>query len=629
MWESWAARRVALQLAVLLSVGFSLGVVTSRQHDPSPSVGVGVTTGVATIPGLAETRIARPTYASVDNKLVSGFAMQTDTVHHEEGEGVHHAHKLATDAPLRPRRDPNAVFVAIGGGSTTYRVRLGIEQLPVLTFLAQGVLNTASPGYYYVLYIAHDYNDRIYSVPENREKLRETLGKMAASRPDIDLQITFVSCEHTGKPSWAHNDAMTAAFFDGAEYFYRINDDTRMTTPGWTEGFINTLVKMKPTNVGVVGPSFSEGHTGILTHDFVHRTHFFIFDGMYYPRDLPAWYSDEWMTKVYDHHGRMVKVKDISVKHDMKFGTRYDPRSKDKGIMDRLIASSVIVLEAWIQSHPEGLTLEDEARFMEAMETAAPSPSPSPSPAPPTAAPAVGEKKVVSISLYGSDPRYTTGAVRNAELVSTVFPGWTLRCYHDNTVPQEIMDKLRDLGVELVERDPELPGMFWRFQVASDPTVDRYIVRDSDSRLTAREKAAVDEWVASGKAWHVMRDHPSHSNYAMSGGLWGATHAAIPDMVDRLKAAEGYRTGGYMEDMNFLNKHIWPIAKEDVFAHDAFSCTKWGGGHPFPTPREGNEHVGAVYDVHDRRRAGDDAIIARKLPEPEPCRTPPSPGSAQ
>jgi len=31
-------------------------------------------------------------------------------------------------------------------------------------------------------------------------------------------------------------------------------------------------------------------------------------------------------------------------------------------------------------------------------------------------------------------------------------------------------------------------GMFWRFMVASDPTVDRYIIRDSDSRLNARER---------------------------------------------------------------------------------------------------------------------------------------------
>jgi hypothetical protein len=31
-------------------------------------------------------------------------------------------------------------------------------------------------------------------------------------------------------------------------------------------------------------------------------------------------------------------------------------------------------------------------------------------------------------------------------------------------------------------------GMFWRFMVASDSTVDRYIVRDVDSRLNARDR---------------------------------------------------------------------------------------------------------------------------------------------
>ena len=33
-----------------------------------------------------------------------------------------------------------------------------------------------------------------------------------------------------------------------------------------------------------------------------------------------------------------------------------------------------------------------------------------------------------------------------------------------------------------------IAGMFWRFLVADDPTVDRYIIRDSDSRLNARER---------------------------------------------------------------------------------------------------------------------------------------------
>ena len=61
--------------------------------------------------------------------------------------------------------------------------------------------------------------------------------------------------------------------------------------------------------------------------------------------------------------------------------------------------------------------------------------------------------------------------------------------------------------------------MFWRFLVAGqfkcqarleeltlidlcsvdDPEVQRYIVRDTDSRLNARERFAVEEWITSGR----------------------------------------------------------------------------------------------------------------------------------
>jgi len=52
--------------------------------------------------------------------------------------------------------------------------------------------------------------------------------------------------------------------------------------------------------------------------------------------------------------------------------------------------------------------------------------------------------------------------------------------------------------------------MLWRFSVAGDDSVDRYIVRDVDSRLNARERFAVEEWIVSGNPLHLMRDHPYH-----------------------------------------------------------------------------------------------------------------------
>lgn len=43
--------------------------------------------------------------------------------------------------------------------------------------------------------------------------------------------------------------------------------------------------------------------------------------------------------------------------------------------------------------------------------------------------PASREKRVVSYGLYGANPKYTLGAVRNAELVHVYFPGWVCTIY--------------------------------------------------------------------------------------------------------------------------------------------------------------------------------------------------------
>ena len=126
-------------------------------------------------------------------------------------------------------------------------------------------------------------------------------------------------------------------------------------------------------------------------------------------------------------------------------------------------------------------------------------------------------------------------------------------------------------------------------------------------------KTAVDEWVASKKAFHVMRDHPSHSNFAMSGGMWCATGQAVPDIKERLHQHQMDKT--YLQDMNFLNAVIWPIARQSLIQHDSFSCERFGGGLPFPTKRNGFEHVGSVY-IGGKMRQGDVDILKKSSP---PC----------
>lgn len=75
---------------------------------------------------------------------------------------------------------------------------------------------------------------------------------------------------------------------------------------------------MAPHNVGVVGPRHVGGNEVILTYDFTHATHVDVF-GFYYPRELPGWYADNWITRVYEP-GRSRKINSVVVRHTMALG---------------------------------------------------------------------------------------------------------------------------------------------------------------------------------------------------------------------------------------------------------------------------------------------------------------------
>jgi len=60
----------------------------------------------------------------------------------------------------------------------------------------------------------------------------------------------------------------------------------------------------------------------------------------------------------------------------------------------------------------------------------------------------------------------------------------------------------------------------WRFEAIDYTNVEIMLSRDTDSRFLLREKLAVDEWLNSDKIFHIMRDHPYHTELIM-GGMFG------------------------------------------------------------------------------------------------------------
>ena len=126
--------------------------------------------------------------------------------------------------------------------------------------------------------------------------------------------------------------------------------------------------------------------------------------------------------------------------------------------------------------------------------------------------------KVISYSLWGSNPTYTIGAIRNAEIAKELFPDWKCIFYCFSTVPLDTIEHLKSFSnveIRMVSDEGDNRGAFKRFLPSMDSDVEYYMCRDTDSRLSLREKYAVEGWINSDKDFHIMRDHPYHGALIM------------------------------------------------------------------------------------------------------------------
>jgi hypothetical protein len=206
--------------------------------------------------------------------------------------------------------------------------------------------------------------------------------------------------------------------------------------------------------------------------------------------------------------------------------------------------------------------------------------------------------RYISYSLWGDNELYNIGMVKNAEQVPKIYSGWQMIVYHDNSVPKETLSVLEDLNVKLVNVDGHTHGMFWRFFASDLVDCEYAIFRDGDSRLSIREKMAVDEWIDSGKTIHVMRDHPAHqipygnNSLGILGGMWGIKGNTIP-MKDSIENFSKNKTMGYGIDQTFL-KTIYNVFENDRCTHDDFFEKK-----PFPIKRENGRFIGERMNIND------------------------------
>ncbi|KAK7078791.1 hypothetical protein SK128_005990 [Halocaridina rubra] len=157
------------------------------------------------------------------------------------------------------------------------------------------------------------------------------------------------------------------------------------------------------------------------------------------------------------------------------------------------------------------------------------------------------------------------------------YPGWLMRVYHNT--PEDDVEGIQFMcnmycdfpQVDMchIQRLPELGnlsqrgavGRTWRFAVLGDPTVSAFMCRDSDSLIIEREMAAVNQWLSSGKSFHVMRDHTHHPQLMLA-GLWGGRNKDLGmtrKMLDDMFSQPPKYHKTY--DQELLASYVWPHIK--------------------------------------------------------------------
>jgi hypothetical protein len=213
--------------------------------------------------------------------------------------------------------------------------------------------------------------------------------------------------------------------------------------------------------------------------------------------------------------------------------------------------------------------------------------------------------KIIAYSLFGDNPKYLIGALENVKGQKEFYPDWTCRFYIHKDVNKNIIRRLKkDAEVVIMKEVPvtsplHWPGCWWRLHVLKDNTVDRFISRDTDSRLTYRERMIVKEWEESGLEFHIIRDHNSHGCKILT-GMFGATKEFI-QRIDYDKLVIEFERMNYnclwSDDQEFLKLMIYPLIKSSSMIHDDRQTFRNEQSRKINYPKIDNHFIGETINV--------------------------------
>lgn len=166
--------------------------------------------------------------------------------------------------------------------------------------------------------------------------------------------------------------------------------------------------------------------------------------------------------------------------------------------------------------------------------------------------------KVFSFCLYGTNPMYYNGLLENISIIREYFPDFSVYVYRGICDPSWVLE-----GVQVIETGVSgAINMFHRFLPLTFADVG--FIRDADSRITERDRWCIQEFLHSGKSYHIIRDHAFHRSRIM-GGIFGWKKPL--DVSIPLSGQAQYGA-----DEAFLRDTVYPLIVKDALIHTNISA---------------------------------------------------------
>lgn len=221
----------------------------------------------------------------------------------------------------------------------------------------------------------------------------------------------------------------------------------------------------------------------------------------------------------------------------------------------------------------------------------------------------VSRKKVIAFGLWGNNPTYNVGTIRNVIDAKVFYPDFECWVYvHVDSVPQETIDALKaQENCRLVFKQGDIineackPRM-WRFEPIDVGYVDVLLSRDTDTRFTQRERMAVYDWLRSGASFHIMRDHPHHDFLVLAGMFGTRKLKQLPFWRPFMQAY--VPRDNRMYDQQFLEQYVYPLVQTEAMVHASFH-RKEPQAIDFPIAFCKDHRFVGEYVYHDESRSSE------------------------